>query len=395
MDNKKKIIIGIIAGVIFIIAFLLNLFFPPKPFIKSAHADGFIHPFIIDSGSLNQTIAIGDATLQDWLEAGGLADDQYTYNDFNIDLASMVLGAYTGISSNYIDAALERLYNGLLGLTFYLDTSSGFIAVPNEVYGILDDIKHDYGYNPAQDTIGYWYPLPVTVSISNQSSSQRQIFSSSSDVYMCCIGKSGSGDWTKCDLAFAVKGSDTASFSFYGGNFPVETPYTGSVSSGFYTTRYGSYFHDIGIAPTSWDVYSSLSAALDDFFGNEISDEPTFNGNVFLTDTFPPLNILDLPGNDGKNKSVQRNQDLNNNVVNPYGGFNNIVLTPDLKDIPNNYDYQYPIYPEIPHDLPEVSLSYPQVEANQEIQDGMNGLNSLWVILLTMGGSFIVLKVIL
>ena len=121
MDNRKKFIFGIIAGLVFIIAFILNLLFPPKPFVKSAHAEGYMHPITVTSGSLNQTIAIGDAALQDWLEAGGLADDQYTYNDFLIDISSLILGAYTGIDSDVIDQAADTLYNGLLGLTFHLE----------------------------------------------------------------------------------------------------------------------------------------------------------------------------------------------------------------------------------------------------------------------------------
>ena len=227
-------------------------------------------------------------------------NSHYTMPSFS-DVATLTENLLAYSVGNYADVASGVFSN--LASTFSLGSEiwdfmtfnvqqMAFDYLPDFV-ALMRSGVDDVIYVSTPSSIGYWYPLPVTVSISNQSSSQRQYFVSDSDVYMCCIGKSGSGDWTKCDLVFALYGNDAATYTFYGGTFAVDNSYIGTVSSGFYSTKYGQYFHDIGIAPTTWNVYSSLNDALEDFFGTSSGGDSVLTDAIIVNEN-PVINPITL-----------------------------------------------------------------------------------------------------
>lgn len=316
-------------------------------------------------------------TLPSW-------SDTTAIDDFTENVLMYFVGNYANLSATVVGQvsdAISDVTDILDLISFNLETGD-FVVTPNRegdlsnvIHGVVDPLIYN---EPSGGQIGNWYPLPVTVSISNQSASQRQVFSSDSDVYMCCIGKSGSGDWTKCDLAFAVKGSDTATYTFYGGTSAVNTSYTGTVYSGYYTTRYGQYFHDIGIAPTSWTVYSSLSDALVDFFGTEVHTDPYLNGNGYIINenpTYPPLGIypsatLDIPQLivDGHTDTIDPED--------PVGfpkGMNTVEPNPTWTDIPTWLVDPSIDFPEEPDYLENVNITQPEFESDNSFLESVYG----------------------
>lgn len=406
MDNKKKIIIGIVAGIIFIFAFILNLLFPPKPFIKSAHADDAAlieqYGYFVPGNQLQDSDIVVDhlPALKGWLP------EDYTYGDMLFDVASSIIGSSSGLNSETVDIGIQAIEAILDAEGFWVDTTSGLLKFSPSVHDGLVDIQVHYGYTtPSGLAVGAWYYVPVEIGwFQDPNSSLRsakQIYTTTSS-NSCFVTVLSNGItvaasyeyqavvtkemWTKIN-------SSGQNYVFATYSMTCSNTYQGSESVGYYSTRNDSST----VFPSDVSRYSSTSDALAALFGWDGSGsfDPQLNGAVYIDDTIAPINILDVPGNDGRSKSINRNTDINNNIDVPYGGYNNIVLSPKLEDIPNNYEYELPIYPEVPHDLPTLSFEYPEISQNEEIAEGLEGLSPLWVTLLTMGGTFIVLKVIL
>lgn len=365
--------------------------------------------------SITQNSDTWDAVAGYMNDVHGVPFPTYSQAQDMDDLLENVLMFYVGQYCNLSGTAAQQVYDTCTDIAdtasqvwdyISLDLESGdFIATPNHsgdlsnvIHGVVDPLIYD---TPSGGQIGNWYPLPVTVSISNQSASQRQYFVSDSDVYMCCIGKSGSGDWTICDLAFAIKGSDTATYTFYGSTTAVSTPYSGTVSSGFYSARYGQYFRDIGIAPTSWTPYSSLSDALTDFFGTEVHTEPYLNGEGYIINenpTYAPLSGFSALNYPYRTKIV----DNHTNTTDPYDpvgypeGVNTVEPNTKYTDIPTWLVDPTVDIPEEPDYLQNVDVELPDIEPDTGfITDVYNALPSGIVSMIAVGlGLGVVMKII-
>ena len=327
-------------------------------------------------------------SYENWIAyIDGKTDSHYNLPSFSDvavlteNLLAYSIGNYADVASGVFDNLVDTFALGseIWDFMTFNVQQMAFDYAPDFVnllrLGVDDEI-----YIPSSSPIGYWYPLPVTVSISNQSASQRQYFVSDSSVYMCCISKSGSGDWTRCDLAFAIRGNDSATYSFYGGTYNVDTSYIGTVYSGFYSLRYGTYFHDIGIAPTTWTVYSSLNDALADFFGDASGGGDSILTDAIIVNENPQINPITLTSALGYPFKETIINNYNNNTPIPW-------LPNNYTYVDYNYNYEVPFWEGqeletlyYPEEIEFPSIEFETVAIDENLDLAIESLDGSWIV---------------
>lgn len=405
MSRKFKLTLFWVLFVgLILLATALNILFPPQPITVRADdiSEGTTSYFYVPEDR-SSVIVDNLPFLEGWVPS------DYTYGDMLTDIAGALIGNYTATSSNLMGDLLPDLMDYIATGSFSVDTSSGFIrSQRDDVDDFFNDFQHLHSFTyPSEDVIGSW------------------LKTSNSDIKSIYQGPSASGN----RVSFKLRNSSWAEIpnDFYisvvGGSFIISSELPGCIVYAYINNTYQDYVYmnstytvdgvtyyyckwGSNVASGSSDFfagngshypkYSSNNDALLDLWGTDHPSEPVFTGDMFILDNPSPyINILSLPGNNGIEISERNNELIRANYPVLTPDTNKITYSPNLSDIPNNYEYELPVYPEIPHDLPEIELSYPEVLPIQGLEEGLENLNGLWVTLLVMGGSFIVLKVIL
>lgn len=294
MERKFDLKTIIIAALLFF-GFVFLIFYKYSnaavyPLSSSAVIGGTVYDTDSEGNILLQGI-FGDETKYNSFRSGvehqyGITIPEYSSaSDFMDNICDYFLGCVFRGTDTAIDTVLQGIdyvEDILTYITFDPDLGD-FVVSPNNKVGLLENIRHSI-YDPAQDTIGYWVPLPQTLTFSSRSRLFRHSDSFTGQAYICGINNNG--------YVVAYKGSQISGFTYwvqYTGDFTCSSFYQGSLDSGYYNYIAGSSLTGSNIS----GYYSSYTAALVDFFGNSISDLPTLKPGISVFDdpSFTPLSL--------------------------------------------------------------------------------------------------------
>lgn len=377
--------------------FFLNLsFFVFLPVMTFADDN----TFLIDFSNTPEQSVVSDFIL-DWLDTD---NTNYTYSDFADDLADMYINLHFGVVGDLASSLHDSVKSLLWNYAFSLNTTNGFVSAPVEFSHDLEELYIRLGFSSSDSYIGHWYSLPRYIL---QANGYGALFSSSSEVYMTTINGQGA--------YFAVRGSSSnVDVLRWWGNPPVEgsgTPVALQLRSFYQGVKYSGYYYGSYSLPSGGSsslpsdaVYSSVSLALSDFFGDiNPSGGLLWNGNLYYDFTPKTFSINNVVGNQGLNSSQNRYVILkslgksDNDDISPY--FNNdvnIIYRPNYSDIPNNHNFEPVVYPS--GVAPDLSFEFEYTIA-EDSNGFMSVLDSSMVgiigTIVTIGAIFLLLGVIL